>query len=133
MKHLNIPETLGIGEGGKTLPKLYDYFKQIDEYIDELKSGGGQEGPKGDSAYEVAVSNGFEGTEQQWVDSLKGDKGESFTYEDFTSEQLESLKGQDGDDGTDGVSVVDASSDGENIIFELSDGSTLNVPFPVQE
>lgn len=130
MKHLKIPKTLGIGEGGKTLPLLYNYFKQIDEYIDELKSGGEQEGPQGDSAYEVAVSNGFEGTEQQWVDSLKGDKGESFTYEDFTSEQLESLKGQD---GTDGVSVVDASSDGESIIFELSDGSTFNVPFPVQE
>ena len=28
-----------------------------------------------------------------------GDKGESFTYEDFTPEQLESLKGKDGDDG----------------------------------
>jgi hypothetical protein len=30
---------------------------------------------------------------------FKGDPGDSFTYEDFTSEQLESLKGKDGTDG----------------------------------
>lgn len=41
LKHLNIPESLGIGEGGATLPKLYDYFKQIDDYIDELKNQSG--------------------------------------------------------------------------------------------
>lgn len=29
-------------------------------------------GPVGDSAYEVAVANGFPGTEQQWLDSLSG-------------------------------------------------------------
>lgn len=29
-------------------------------------------GPRGKSAYEVAVKNGFEGTEQEWLDSLKG-------------------------------------------------------------
>ncbi|ENV0706811.1 hypothetical protein ACT4QI_001954, partial [Campylobacter jejuni] len=28
--------------------------------------------------------------------SLKGEKGDAFTYEDFTEEQLENLKGQDG-------------------------------------
>lgn len=28
-------------------------------------------GPKGDSAYETAVNNGFEGTEKQWLESLE--------------------------------------------------------------
>lgn len=28
-------------------------------------------GPKGDSAYEVALDNGFVGTEAQWLESLK--------------------------------------------------------------
>lgn len=28
-------------------------------------------GPRGKSAYEIAVKNGFEGTEQEWLDSLK--------------------------------------------------------------
>lgn len=32
-------------------------------------------GPKGDSAYECAVNEGFVGTKQQWLDSLKGDQG----------------------------------------------------------
>lgn len=41
------------------------------------------------SAYEVAVKNGFVGTEQEWLASLKG---EPFTYEDFTPEQLEALQ-----------------------------------------
>lgn len=30
---------------------------------------------RGYSAYEVAVNNGFEGTEQEWLDSLKGRDG----------------------------------------------------------
>jgi hypothetical protein len=29
---------------------------------------------------------------------LKGEKGDPFTYDDFTPEQLESLKGKDGSD-----------------------------------
>jgi len=32
----------------------------------------GPRGPEGDSAYEVAVANGFVGTEQEWLDSLSG-------------------------------------------------------------
>lgn len=31
---------------------------------------------QGLSAYEVAVKNSFEGTEQEWLASLKGDKGD---------------------------------------------------------
>jgi hypothetical protein len=54
----------------------------------------------GRSAYEVAVDNGFEGTEEEWLESLKGEKGEKgdpFEYTDFTPEQLEALKGEKGD------------------------------------
>ena len=31
---------------------------------------------RGYSAYEVAVLNGFDGTEEQWLASMKGDKGD---------------------------------------------------------
>lgn len=55
---------------------------------------------KGKSAYEVAVDEGFEGTETEWLASLKGEKGKAFTYEDFSKEQLEELKGDKGDDFT---------------------------------
>src|SRR5690625_758697 len=37
-------------------------------------SGGGA-GEPGKSAYEIAVENGFEGDEQAWLDSLKGERG----------------------------------------------------------
>ncbi len=40
-------------------------------------------------------------------ESLKGDKGDPFTYEDFTEEQLENLKGQDGAKGADGKSTYE--------------------------
>ena len=73
----------------------------------------------GYSAYEIAVQNGYVGTEEEWVASLKGrdgtvsfealteeqraslkgDKGDPFTYSDFTPEQLEALKGPKGDMG----------------------------------
>ena len=36
----------------------------------------GPRGPEGKSAFDVAVKNGFEGTEEEWIQSLKGDKGE---------------------------------------------------------
>lgn len=59
-------------------------------------------GKDGKSAYELAVKNGFEGTEAEWLASLKGaqgNKGDGFTYDDFTDEQLASLKGEKGDKG----------------------------------
>ena len=44
------------------------------------------------SAYEIAVRHGFEGTEEEWLESLKGEKGDAFTYEDFTPGQIADLK-----------------------------------------
>lgn len=37
---------------------------------------GGPTGPQGDSAYQVAVDNGFVGTEEEWLESLVGPQGE---------------------------------------------------------
>ena len=47
----------------------------------------GEDLPRGKSAYEVAVENGFSGTETEWLASLKGATG---------------APGADGKDGTDG-------------------------------
>ncbi len=38
-------------------------------------SGAGSAGANGKSAYEIAVANGFDGTETQWLASLKGESG----------------------------------------------------------
>lgn len=63
----------------------------------------------GKSAYAIAVSHGFEGTEQDWLDSLRGPqgregvpgppgpKGEPLRFEDLTESQKQQLKGPKGD------------------------------------
>lgn len=60
-----------------------------------IKGEKGDKGDDGASAYEVAVDNGFVGTESQWLASLKGDPGEKGDKGD---------PGDDGADGTDGKS-----------------------------
>ena len=44
------------------------------------------------SAYGIAVKHGYAGTEEEWLESLHGEKGEPFTYEDFTQEQLADIR-----------------------------------------
>lgn len=43
------------------------------------------------------------------IQGAKGDKGDAFTFEDFTAEQLQSLKGQKGDAGTN-ASITNATA-----------------------
>jgi hypothetical protein len=66
----------------------------------------------GDSAYEVALKNGFEGTEQEWLDSLVGPPGQHGIgesayevalkngFEGTEQEWLDSLVGPPGQHGT---------------------------------
>ena len=71
----------------------------------------------GKSAYAIAVAHGFRGTEQEWLDSLKGSKGDPFTYADFTAEQLEALKGPKGEPGLKGENGAPGPK-GEPLRFE---------------
>ena len=71
------------------------------------------------SAYDIAVKNGFSGTEAQWLESLK--QGESAYdiaikqgYVGTEEEWLASLNGTDGKDGTNG-------KDGEDATFTIND------------
>ena len=57
-----------------------------------LQTVGGT-GQDGLSAYEIAVKNGFEGDEQEWLESLKGEPGK----DGYTP-----VKGKDYFDGKDG-------------------------------
>ena len=76
----------------------------------------GPQGPEGKSAYQVAVQNGFIGTPQQWLNSLKGKDG---------------VVGSDGQDGQDGITPhIDPSTKhwmiGETdtgVVAEGQDGS----------
>ena len=44
------------------------YLKNL---IAQEGGSGGVPGPAGKSAYEIAVDDGFEGTQKEWLDSLK--------------------------------------------------------------
>ena len=69
--------------------------KETDNKIVEVISTGKQ-GISGKSAYTIATENGFSGTEEEWLLSLKGNP---FTYSDFTPEQLAGLTGPRGATG----------------------------------
>lgn len=74
-----------------------------------------------------------------WVDAAsgvqgpKGEKGDPFTYEDFTPQQLEALRGPQGIQGPAGASVVSITltSDTEGNIIggtaTLSDKTTVEI------
>jgi len=45
--------------------------------VTRLITGSITNGSDGSSAYEIAVENGYEGSETEWLESLKGDKGDT--------------------------------------------------------
>ena len=83
----------------------FDDGKNLQEKLNngELGSGGGS-GTAGKSAYEIAVDNGFVGTETEWLESLKGEQGEA------------------------GRSITGITTDeNNNVIVTFSDNSTQNI------
>ena len=53
-------------------------YALLKKYVDASLTGSGAlQGKDGKSAYEIAIANGFSGTEEQWLSSLIGKTGES--------------------------------------------------------
>lgn len=101
------PETAEI-ESKDEFTLLESKIAEVNKIIEE-----GIETAQGKSAYEIAVENGFEGTVEEWLESLVGAKGDP---------------GVKGDPGTDGKSITstEINANGE-LILTYSDGSTANV------
>lgn len=72
----------------------------------------GEKGDPGDSAYQIALSTGFEGTEEEWIASLKGPKGDTGetgpkgNTGETGPQGEQGIKGPKGDPGTDGKTPV---------------------------
>src|SRR5699024_476662 len=69
------------------------YLSKTPYYI---RGNGGGAGEPGKSSYEIAVEQGFEGDEQAWLESLKGEKC------DAGPQGPKGDKGDKGDPGADG-------------------------------
>ncbi|MEA9920769.1 YadA-like family protein [Xanthomonas campestris] len=81
-------------------------------------SGSGNPGPRGAdglSAYEVALTNGFQGNESDWLASLKGESG------------AQGPAGNDGVDGTAGTGSGSVAKAGKNIEVTTNADSTQTV------
>ena len=96
--------------------------KSLQEKYDNGELGGGSgSGTAGKSAYEIAVDNGFVGTETEWLESLKGAEGTNgATFTPYVSSSGElswtndgdkknpatvNIKGSKGDRGDSGVTT----------------------------
>ena len=112
----------------------------------------GEKGTDGKSAYQIAVEQGYQGPESDWLSSLKGDKGNTGAkgnpgqngadgksayaiavehgYEDSEEKWLLSLKGEKGDTGERGEKG-DAGVDGKDgfspIANVVKDGSITTI------
>ena len=62
----------------------------------------GEKGTDGKSAYQIAVEQGYQGSESDWLSSLKGDKGDKG---DKGEKGNTGAKGNPGQDGADGKSA----------------------------
>lgn len=127
-------------EDGKTY--TYNVNNEVNELTGKwrvLEGSGG--GTAGKSAYEIAVDNGFVGTETEWLESLKGsdgDKGDNGTtpHIDGTTKHWFIgdtdtgilAQGTNGKDGKDGKSISTITKDdNNNIIVTFTDGTTQNI------
>ena len=92
---------------------------------------------RGASAYEIAVANGYVGTEEQWLESLKGekgDKGDPFTWDDLTAEQKKELTGPKGDKGdTGGIGYVFFESDNDGHLYVVIAEGTDEISFRISD
>lgn len=90
-----------------------------------LKAGGSlaniDRGPRGYSAYEVAVQNGFEGSETAWLASLVGAKGDTGEPGKDGERGLDGPRGKEGPpgpqgkDGASGITVFSIDTYGHLI------------------
>lgn len=125
------------GDGSVPMPiprdKKEKFMKAIAENINRGGSGG-----SGASAYDIAIENGFVGTEAEWLASLKGfdgkdgEKGAKGDKGDTGAKGAKGdtgAKGDKGDAGADGVGIVDIAKTNTSGLVDtytitLSNGNT---------
>lgn len=100
--NVEVPKNVSELENDSNYTNTEEVAQIVAEAIENIQ--GGLDGEDGKSAYEIAVANGFEGSEIEWLESLKGTDGK------------DGADGKDGEDGKDGTNGKDGAngSDGLN-------------------
>lgn len=96
---LRIEQSGFSSSGSEVVPPTPDLYQQLIAKIDE-KIASVHDGADGASAYEIAVENGYTGTEAEWLSSLKGEKG------DAGEQGIQGIQGEKGDTGEQGLQGV---------------------------
>ena len=90
----------------------------------------GANGEKGSSAYQIAVEQGYQGSESDWLSSLKGEKGdtgergEKGEKGDPGDRGLQGVPGEKGEKGNAGIAGKDGFSPIANVV---KDGSVITI------
>lgn len=82
---------------------------------------------KAKNAYQIAVKNGFEGTETEWLESLKGEKGADGKDGADGKNGVDGQDGKDGKDGTDYVLTDNDKIEIANIVINEVDSSIMTI------
>lgn len=124
-------------KGTRGLFPMEDGWYDIDDNGTITKLGGDSDGGNnGKSAYEIALDNGFEGTEEEWLESLKGESGKNGTngqdghtpvkgVDYFTEEDIKSLN-----DLLNFVPIKDGDASVENNLYvgeRLNAGEAISI------
>ncbi len=115
-------EYVSSGELSQAVNTAMEQAKESGEFDGE-KGDKGDPGEDGKSAYEVAKENGFEGTEEEWIESLKGHtpvKG------------IDYFDGEPGLPGEDGRGIASAGINNlGQLVITYSDGFVDKVGFVI--
>lgn len=121
------------GKDGQDGENFYEWairtYGSLDGFIAAVANEVLRHVQDGESAYDIAVRNGFRGSEQEWLNSLVGDSAYEVALRNgFTgseAEWIESLQGADGRDGEDGKDGKDGK-DGRDGQIIYMDGYSHN-------
>ena len=116
-------------KGDKGDPFTFDDFTE--EQLDKLQGPKGEVGDASQITDVTALENGdiqLTFNNDTKVTIPKGEKGDPFTYSDFTEEELESIKGDKGDTGD--ASSITSVETLENGVVQVTfnDGNVVDIP-----
>jgi len=76
-------------------------------------------GADGKSAYEIAVDNGFEGTEKEWLESLVGERGPAGPAGADGKDGEQGPAGEPGADGADGKDGFPSEEEWDGLVTRV--------------